>query len=873
MGRYRYVVLGAYLAFYLSWQALHWLPLTQATAGDLVLEPLALAATAAAWMASRRAAGTPRLRSAWRWIALGLAGQSAGGISQFVYEHVLHQQAYPTLTDALYLSFYPLMLVGIVRFPSMPRRGRAAVDLALDCAIAALGGSAVFVYFIVGPSAVAGGSTLATITTLAYPVGDMVLLVGLGTALLRTPLPVLRASLRLMAIALGLFIAADLIYGYVVLHGGYQGGDPLDALYGVAFACFVLAAWRQPAVAPGDAAARGPRAAVSTRVNWLPYVGIAVCLAVLVKTDWGEPLASFSIALLIIAVTALAVVRQLRSLARVRQSHERLAEAQRLAQLGSWEWDVECDRFEVSDEELRLLGHRDHADAATHATALRAIHPDDRERVRQIVRESLDTGRPFACEMRIVLRDGAVRTLLARGDAQLHDGRVVRMHGTHQDISDRKRMESELAYQADHDSLTGLHNRRRFRDELERVLRYAARNERPGAILMLDVDNFKLVNDAHGLATGDAALKSLGETIVAHTHGTDVVGRIGGDEFAIALPEAGEDEARAAAAAIRASLARRDDVSPITVSAGVALFDGTHELGADDALAAADIALYEAKEGGRDQVRVYHGEAGAALTWVERIRRALDEDRFVLFAQPILDLADRRVARHELLVRMLSEDGEVIGPGAFLPTAERFGLIGELDRWVVREGLALARAGKRVSINLSAASIGDERILDAVRAAVVRDVRADDVIFEITETAVMTNMRAARDFAAALTELGCAVALDDFGTGFGSFSYLKHLPTRYLKIDMEFVRELVWNTTDQQVVKSIAAIARGLGKRTIGEGVEDRATLEALQALGVDCAQGYHVGRPERVSPPTRFERRPPSARTRARTRRRERTG
>ena len=854
MGRFRYAALGGYVAFYASWQWLHWLPLTQVTAGDLVLEPLALGATAAAWTASRRAAGAPRLRSAWRWIALGLAGQSAGGIAQFVYEHVLGEQAYPTLADVLYLSFYPLVLVGVLRFPSMPRRGRAALDLALDCAVAALGGSAVFVYFIVGPSAVAGGAPLATVTTLAYPAGDMVLLVGLGTALLRTPLPSLRASLRLMTVALGLFIAGDLIYGYVVLHGGYQGGDPLDMLYALAFAAFTLAAWRQRAAGrdeaqPASAPVRAPR------TSWLPYAATAVCLAVLVETDLGEPfLPALGIVLIVALVTALVVVRQVLALASVQQSRAGLAEAQRLARLGSWEWDLARDRVTLSDEERRLLGCDDRELAPSGADALRGVHPDDRERLRGIVRDALRSGEPFACEIRVLHASGEVRTLLTRGEVRMRGGRVVGLHGTQQDISDRKQMETRLSYQADHDLLTGLHNRRHFGEGLERLLRDAARDRRHGAVLMFDVDNFKLVNDAHGLGAGDAALTALGETIRAATAGRGVVGRIGGDEFAIALLDADERGARALADTVRRRVAERNGHSPITVSAGIALFDGTRGAGADGALAAADLALYEAKEGGRDQVRVYRGESSTALTWVERIRRALDEGRFALYAQPIFDLAQRSVVRHELLVRMLSEDGEAIAPGAFLPTAERFGLIGELDRWVVREGLALARDGERVSINLSAASIGDERVLTVVRAAIADGVPPEDVMIEITETAAMTNMEAAYDFARALSRLGCAVALDDFGTGFGSFSYLKHLPAGHLKIDMEFVRELVWNTTDQQVVKSINAVAHSLGKRTIAEGVEDEATLEALRGLGTDCAQGWFIGRPRRISRPTRFE-------------------
>jgi diguanylate cyclase (GGDEF)-like protein len=544
------------------------------------------------------------------------------------------------------------------------------------------------------------------------------------------------------------------------------------------------------------------------------------------------------------------------ALMEAKQGEAQLAHAQRLAQLGSWEWDVQHDTIERSAEDLRLYGLDAGSPLMTYRQTLDAVHPDDRDGVEQQVRAALKGAKPFSYEMRIVRGDGEVRTLLTRSDVQTDAGRVVKVRGTHQDITDRKRMETQLQYQANHDPLTGLYNRRHFSDELERVLRYASRYKRPGAVVMLDLDDFKFVNDTRGHAAGDAALKAFGEVIADRVRDSDVVARLGGDEFAVVLPETDEPRARAVSEDIRIALAARDFDPPLHISGGIVLFDGEQELVADDALVAADIALYDAKESGKDQICVYHGSAGAAATWVERVRTALAEGRFVLYGQPMLDLETGRVAHHELLIRMISDDGDLIPPDAFLPTAERFGLIVEIDRWVTREGLQLAQHGERVSINLSALSIGDGPILETVRQAVASgDVDPADVIFEITESAAMTNMEQSRTFVEALTALGCHVALDDFGTGFGSFTYLKHLPTRYLKIDMEFVRDMVSNRTDRQLVDSITQVAHSLGKRTIAEGVEDEATLQALRDYGVDCAQGFFVGRPERISPPTRFER------------------
>jgi two-component system cell cycle response regulator len=419
----------------------------------------------------------------------------------------------------------------------------------------------------------------------------------------------------------------------------------------------------------------------------------------------------------------------------------------------------------------------------------------------------------------------------------------------------RRRLEAQLSYQSDHDPLTGLLNRRRFSEELERVLRYASRYGRSGALVMLDLDNLKLLNDIHGHSAGDDAVKLVAREILGRVRTTDIVARLGGDEFAIALHETDEQRALAVAEDIRVHLCDCEIDPPLRISMGIALFEDDQELVADDLLTAADIALYDAKEAGRGQIRVYHGDAGAALGWVQRIRDALAEERFVLYAQPIVDLRGGGDARRELLVRMLTDDGDTIPPEAFIPTAERFGMINDIDRWVTSKGLSLACEGEGVSINLSAHSIGDARILELVRTARREGLGEGRVIFEITETAAMASMQDARAFAEALGELGCDVALDDFGTGFGSFSYLKHLPSRYLKIDIEFVREVACNATDQQVVRSITEVGHSLDKLIIAEGVENRATLDALRGYGVDYAQGFYLGVPERVSPPTQFER------------------
>jgi EAL domain-containing protein (putative c-di-GMP-specific phosphodiesterase class I) len=279
-----------------------------------------------------------------------------------------------------------------------------------------------------------------------------------------------------------------------------------------------------------------------------------------------------------------------------------------------------------------------------------------------------------------------------------------------------------------------------------------------------------------------------------------------------------------------------------------------HDAGSTDEqlMIAADIALHEAKERGGDRYEIFEGRGPERLAWVGQVRDAIDEDRLCLHAQPIFDLLSGERMGCEVLVRMFEGDGSVVPPGAFLPTAERFGLISEIDGWVVEHGIELAARGEVVTINVSARSIPDPTLIPRIRTALAAT-GADpgQVVFELTETAMATASEDLRAFGTEIERIGCALAIDDFGTGFGSLTYLKHLPVRYLKVDTEFVRGLVNSQSDQAIVRAIVTIAASLGMRTVAEGVEDQQTADRLVDLGVDYAQGFHLGRPHpiRTSP------------------------
>jgi diguanylate cyclase (GGDEF)-like protein/PAS domain S-box-containing protein len=491
-------------------------------------------------------------------------------------------------------------------------------------------------------------------------------------------------------------------------------------------------------------------------------------------------------------------------------------------------------------------------------------HPDDRAQLRSET-DLLVAGEAssYRIDVRCVHASGDTVWVALRA-ALLRDGKGEPAHFLSQvvDITHRRRYEEKLQYMADHDPLTGLLNRRSFDRELgshlERGRRYGVR----GAALVLDVDRLKDVNDMLGHNAGDELLRRIARALGARLRETDVLARLSGDEFAVLLPNADSDGARQAAhdlvAAVHEQGVRTRDgrCRTITASVGVAMIDDDGLCG-EDLMVNADLAMYDAKESGRDRIAFYRPDdeharaAKARLTWVERIRDALENDGFTLLAQPIVELSTGRVSQHELLLRMKDHTGDLIPPAAFLDVAERLDLIQEIDRWVVRSAVAMLEEHEShgraltLEVNLSGRSLGDPDLLEVIEAELVRSgVPPERLIFEVTETAAVANMAAARAFGERLSELGCRFALDDFGAGFGSFYYLKHLPFDYLKIDGEFVRNCRNSHTDRLVIQAVIDLARGLEKQTIAEIVGDDETVQLLTRLGVDYAQGYHLGRP-----------------------------
>jgi diguanylate cyclase (GGDEF)-like protein/PAS domain S-box-containing protein len=496
--------------------------------------------------------------------------------------------------------------------------------------------------------------------------------------------------------------------------------------------------------------------------------------------------------------------------------------------------------------------------------ALDFTHPDDREADLAVRERMLARGTDsHRAEKRYLHANGEiVWVALSASLVRDAEGKPLYLLSQVQDVTERRRYEAELRHLADHDPLTGLLNRRSFERELERHVAQVERYGPRGAAMVLDLDHFKTINDTLGHGVGDELITRVAQALRLRLRASDVLARLGGDEFAVLLPEGGREEAIEVAEQVLATVRGQAVFSSsgharrVSASIGIALPEPGRRLTPDAVLVEADLAMYEAKEAGRDRYAVADGDPGddhigARISWADMIRDALAEDRFVLYAQPIVDVETGRTGQYELLLRMIDRDGTIIAPGAFLPVAERFDLIGQLDRWVVRRAIAmLAAAGEAghditVEVNLSGASTGDPEVLALIETE-LRETGVDParLIFEITETTAVSNIPAAQAFAARLADLGCRFALDDFGAGFGSFYYLKHLPFDYLKIDGEFVRQCAEDRTDQLVIQAVVDIARGLGKRTVAEQVGDDATIALLRRLGVDQAQGFFLGRP-----------------------------
>jgi diguanylate cyclase (GGDEF)-like protein/PAS domain S-box-containing protein len=668
---------------------------------------------------------------------------------------------------------------------------------------------------------------------------------------------------------------------------------------------------------------------------------------------------------------------------RLRDSQRRLAEAQRIARIGSWEWDIPAGVEYWSEEMHRLLGREPQEGPVPIAEVVSIFHPEDRDWVEDRIRAALERSQPYDIVHRVIAADGQVRLFHSQAEVvRDQDGRALRMTGTAQDItqqretqdqlalaakvfensiegviiadgegriqsvnraftiitgftpedvlgkrpavldparaakashrrirqslmsngewrgeinnrgkdgqlypqwltitavrdergrvanyvmllhdiSDIKRSEEELKFLAHHDPLSGLPNRQLLRDRLEVALARAGRHQRPLAVLYVDLDNFKTVNDSLGHAVGDLLLQSVASRLVDAHQGRDTVARLGGDDFVVVLEEIVDaGQAEQAAAAILESLSRpyqiEGDDLYLTTSVGLALYP-VHGAQPDVLVKNAELAMYRAKGAGKNSFLVYDrsmdDQVHKRLSLENALRKALEREEFVVHYQPRLDVAAGRILGMEALVRWQRPEAGLVPPGDFIPIAEETGLIAPIGQWVLRRACAQAQAWVAaghpellVAVNLSA-----RQLLQANLLAMVESVLADtglppgNLELEITESAIMTNVKRAVDTLHGLARLGLRLVLDDFGTGYSSLYYLKHFPIQALKIDQHFVADIFRDPDDAAIVEAIISLAWSLKLEVVAEGVETPEQMRYLLDHRCHQMQGFLFSRP-----------------------------
>ena len=465
-------------------------------------------------------------------------------------------------------------------------------------------------------------------------------------------------------------------------------------------------------------------------------------------------------------------------------------------------------------------------------------------------------------ESEFIHKDGNIHLISWLYSSMAHPSENGAVLAVGLDITDKKKDENKIIWLAEHDVLTELYNRHKFSIEFEKILTRSKRFNHQGSLLFLDLDQFKDINDSCGHDTGDMVLKQIAKLLQSIIRETDIVARLGGDEFAIILTETEPGGAIILAEKIISQLADmnlnfNDTHYKVTTSIGIVNFP-LSELTIEELVSNADLAMYEAKSHGKNTWFKFEldGQSRKQLEvrvlWKQRIEDALEHNRFIFYYQPIMNIHTREVSHYESLIRMRGEDGTIYPPATFIQVAEQTGLIHHIDHLVLNEGinkqaeLDKMQQNISLSLNLSGHAVDDALLLPMLKRLIHDSgVNPEHLIFELTETAAVADLLQAKELMDQLTELGCRFSLDDFGTGFASFRYMRELPVDIVKIDGSFISNLADNPDDQLFVKALVDVAKGMGKKTIAEFVENAETLALLHTFGVDYAQGYYIGKPE----------------------------